>query len=81
VSDDLSQDGGPLPEGAARYGLQGYEPGDAVDNEPVIRHLRRPPNFRGHIVVDDDEPLLVFDAPAEPPPASPPAPEGTATQG
>jgi hypothetical protein len=85
VADDPDQDGGARPEGAAPDGTQGLEAGGAgpgaLDDEPTTRHLRRQPNFRGHIVVDDDEPLPVFDAPADPLPAPPAAPNGHASQG
>jgi hypothetical protein len=45
----------------------------AVGDEPTMRRPRRRPVFRGHIVVDDDEPMAVFDAPAEAPPTPPAA--------
>jgi hypothetical protein len=79
VADDPRQDGGAPPEGAAPAGTQPLEAGDpepgAPVDEPAPRRLRRRPNFRGHIVVDDDEPLPVFDAPPNPP--APPAPPGS----
>ncbi len=85
VTDDPDQDGGAPPEGAALYGTQGLEAGDAgpgaLNDAPTTRRLRRRLNFRGHIVVGDNEPLLVFDAPADPPPAPPAAPDGQASQG
>ena len=66
-----NQDDGLPPEDAAPTPTQGHVAGDAtpgaLDDEPTPRRLRRRPNFRGHIVVDDDEPLPVFDIPAEPP--------------
>ncbi len=78
MADNPDQDGGAAPDGT-----QGLEAGDAagpgaLHDQPATRHLRRRPNFRGHIVVDDDEPLPVFDAPADPPPA---APDGQASLG
>ena len=80
MADDPDQDDGTPPEGAAPDGTQGLEADDAgrsaLDDQPT-RHLRRRPNFRGHIMVDDDEPLPVFDTPADPPPA---APDGQASQ-
>jgi hypothetical protein len=80
VADD--QDGGAPPAGAPPDSAQGRKAGEAgpdgLDEEPTTRRLRRRPNFRGHIMVDDDEPLPVFDAPADPPPAPPPAPDGQA---
>jgi len=82
VADDPDQDSGGPPKGAAPDGTEGLGTRDAgpgaLDDEPTTRHLRRRPHFRGHIVVDDDEPLPVFDAPADPPPA---APDGQASQG
>jgi hypothetical protein len=85
VADDPDQDGGAPPECAAPDGAQGLEAGNAgpgaLHDEPTPRHLRRRPNFRGHIVVYDDEPLPVFDAPAGPPPAPPAAPDSQASQG
>jgi hypothetical protein len=81
VADDPGQDGGPPPEGPTPDGTQRLEADDAgpgaLDDQPT-RHLRRRPNLRGHMVVDDDEPLPVFDAPADPPPA---APDGQASPG
>jgi hypothetical protein len=78
VADNAGQDGGAPQEGAVPDGTQGNEAADAgpgaLDDQPTTRHLRRRPNLRGHIVVDDDEPLPVFDAPAEPPPAPPDSP-------
>lgn len=71
-------------EGAASEGAQGLETSDAGPDtpvgEPITRRLRGRRNFRGHIVVDD-EPLAVFDAPAEPPPAPPAAPDGPGIAG
>jgi len=85
VADNPGQDGSAPPEGAAPDGTQGPEAGDAgpgaFDDQPTTRYLRRRPNFRGHIVVDDDEPLPVFDAPADPPPAPPATPDGQTSQG
>lgn len=85
MSDDPGQGGRPSREGDTPDGTQGHQTGDvgsgALDNEPITPHLHRQPNFRGHIVVDYDEPLLVFDAPADPPPVPPAAPDGQATQG
>jgi hypothetical protein len=66
MADDPDQDGGAPLEGAA------------PDGTP---HLRHQPHFRGHIVADDDEPPLVFDTPADPPPAPPAAPDGHASPG
>jgi hypothetical protein len=81
VADDPGQDNSARPEGPAPDGTQGPETRDAIpgalDDEPATRHLRRRPHFRGHIVVDDDELLPVFDVPADPPPA---APDGQASQ-
>ena len=85
MADNPDENGGAPPAGAAPAGTQGREAGDAgpgaLDDEPAPRHLRRRPNFRGHIVVDDDEPLPVFDAPADPLPAPPAGPEGSGSQG
>jgi hypothetical protein len=78
VADDPRQDGDAPAEDAASAGRQRLEAGDAepgaLGDEATPRQLRRRPNFRGHIVVDDDEPLPVFDAPPDPPPAPPAAP-------
>jgi hypothetical protein len=79
VADDPDQDDAARPKGAAPDGTQGPEtrearPG-ALDDGPATRRFRRRPHFRGHIVVDDDEPLPVFDVPADPPPA----PDGQAS--
>lgn len=41
--------------------------GSPGDGTGLLRPRPRPV-FRGHIVADDDEPMAVFDAPAEPPP-------------
>lgn len=78
MADDPGQADGTPPQGAALDGPQVLEPSDAgpgvpVD-EPAAPRLRGRRNFRGHIVVDDDEPLAVFGAPAEPAPAPPAAP-------
>jgi hypothetical protein len=85
VADDSGQDAGAPSQGAAPADTQGHEAGGAgpgaLDDEPAPRRLRRRPNFRGHIVVDDDEPLPVFDAPADPLPASPADPAGNTSQG
>lgn len=85
MADDPNQDAGAPPEGAAPDGTQGLEASEAgpgtLDGEPTKPRLRRRPNFRGHIVVDDDEPPSVFDVPADPPPAPPAAPDGQASQG
>jgi len=84
MADDPDQDGGAPPEGAAPDGTQGREAGDAgfgaLGDEPATRYPRRRPNFRGHIVVDYDEPLPVFDAPADPLPAPPAPPGGQASR-
>jgi hypothetical protein len=73
------------PQSAMPNGTQDLEPSDAGPGTPVdkptTRHLRGWRNFRGHIEVDDDEPLAVFGAPAEPPPVPPAAPDGQASQG
>lgn len=78
MADDPRQDGDTPPESAASAGTPPLQAGDAepaaLGDEAAPRHLRRRPNFRGHIVVDDDEPLPVFDAPPDPPPAPPAAP-------
>jgi hypothetical protein len=78
VADNPRQDGDAPPEGAASVGTQPLEANDAEPGAPgdeaAPRQLRRRPNFRGHIVVDDDEPLPVFDALPDPPPAPPAAP-------
>ena len=75
MADDPRQDGDAPPQGAAPAGTQHLEAGapepGAPGDQPAPRRLRRRPNFRGHIVVDDDEPLAVFDAPPDPPPAAP----------
>jgi hypothetical protein len=75
MADDPGQDGGAPPAGATPDGAHGPEAGDAgpgaPDEKAAPRRLRRRPTFRGHIVVEDDEPLPVFDAPAIPPPAPP----------
>ena len=85
MADDPGRHGGAPPQGATPAVTQGLEADDAgpgaLDQSPTPRQLRRRPNFRGHIVVDDDEPLPVFDAPADPLPAPPAGPEGTASQG
>jgi hypothetical protein len=77
MADDPSQDGEAPAEGAAAAGTQRLEAGDAEPGAPgdetAPRQLRRRPNLRGHIVVDDDEPLPVFDTPPDPPPVPPPA--------
>ena len=67
MADDPRQDGDAPPDNAAPASTQRLEasepePGSPVD-KPAPRRLRRRPNFRGHIVVDDDEPLPVFGAP------------------
>lgn len=81
MADGPDQDTSVRPNGAAPDGTQDLQTRDArsgaLDDEPATRHLRRRPHFRGHIVVDDDEPLPVFDVPADPPPA---APSGQALQ-
>ena len=66
----------PEPDNA---GLTDARPHD-LDDEPATRRLRRRPNFRGHIVVENDE-LPAFDTPADPPPAPPAAPDGQLSQG
>lgn len=84
MAEDPNQDGGLPPEDAAPARTQGHVAGDArpgaLDDEPTPRRLRRRPNFRGHIVVDDDEPLPVFDTPADPPPAPSDPPGSQASQ-
>lgn len=80
MADDSRQDGDAPPDSAAPASTQRLEagepePGAPVD-EPARRRLRRRPNFRGHIVVDDDEPLPVFDVPPDPPPVPPALPGG-----
>lgn len=85
MADDPHQDGDAPPQGATPADTQRLEAGDAapgaLDDMPTPRHLRRRPKFRGHIVVDDDEPLPVFDAPPDPPPAPPAGPGSQAMQG
>jgi hypothetical protein len=84
VAVDHDQGDGTPPAGATPDNAQGREAGDAErdarNDEPTTRRLRRRPNFRGHIVVHDEEPLPVFDAPADPPPAPSPALDGQAPQ-
>jgi hypothetical protein len=82
MADDSGQDDGALPvstalasiapEGARGPNADDTGP-DSPGGESPARRLRSRPNFRGHIVIDDGEPLPVFDAPADPPPV-PPAP-------
>ena len=80
MADDPDQDSDAPPEGPAPDGTQGPEAGNAgsgaLGDEATPRHLRRRPHFRGHIVVGHDEPLPVFDAPADPPPVPPAAADG-----
>jgi hypothetical protein len=80
VADDPSQADDAAPDSAQALGPSDAGPG-ALGDQPAARRFRRRPNFRGHIVVDDDEPLAVFDAPAEPLPAPPAAPDGHTSQG
>jgi hypothetical protein len=81
MADDPDPGGGALPEGAAPDGTRGPAAGGAEPGDQPPRRLRRRPNLRGHIVVDDDEPLPVFEFPADPPPAPPADPDGQASQG
>jgi hypothetical protein len=85
VADDPGLSGAPPQEGPTPAGAQGLEADDAGSGTPgqdsTRRQLRRRANFRGHIVVDDDEPLPVFDAPADPLPALLADPDGTTSQG
>lgn len=77
MADDSGQDDGTLPVSTAPDDAQGLNADDTSPGSPAGespgRRLRSRPNFRGHIVIDDGEPLPVFDAPADPPPV-PPAP-------
>lgn len=78
MADDSGQDDGTLPASTAPASTapastapddaQGPDADDTGPGSPA-RRLRSRPNFRGHIVIDDGEPLPVFDAPADPPPA------------
>jgi len=69
-----------IAEGTAPNDVSDSAPLDTVPGSPDSaapgRRPRGRPNFRGHIVIDDGEPLPVFDEPADPPPASPAPADG-----
>jgi hypothetical protein len=69
--DNVADDPGDPPPDAE----PGLPAGEAA-GEPAAPRLHGVPNFRGHIVIDDAEPVLVFDFPAEPPFPPPVAPLG-----
>lgn len=75
---DHPSEEGTAPEGIALDGDESTETGSgALGDATIPRRLHSPPNFRGHIVVEDDEPLPVFAVPADPPP-TPPVADGSA---
>lgn len=76
---DHPSEEGTSPEGIALDSDESTETGSGalIDDATILRRLRPPPNFRGHIVVEDDEPLPVFAVPADPPP-TPPVADGSA---
>lgn len=47
------------------------ENGEARTAEPPSAKKRGRLNLRGHVIVDADEPLLLADSPADPPPIAP----------
>jgi hypothetical protein len=85
VSDEPDRDGAASAEAGWPSGEQDIAAEEAKPGIPgdgtASRRRRRRPNFRGHIVVDDDEPLPVFAVPADPPPAPLPAADDQASPG
>jgi hypothetical protein len=47
------------------------ENGEAPTAEPPSARKRGRLNLRGHVIIDADEPLLLADSPADPPPIAP----------